>query len=206
MTVRLILADPDEAVRAAWKSQFDRWPEVEVRAEDILETRSDAILLPGNSFGFLSSGLELRVLERHGWDLEVDLRGRIRRDHAGELLVGQAIVLRPAGGRAIVYAPVWRTPRKLAATVNVYLAVRGALLALGSGEAAPGCPTIQPPIESLAIPPLGIDAGLDPRVSARQIRYAHEVVNGLRGAGDKNLSQATRRERKLQSIPGETEA
>jgi hypothetical protein len=212
MTIRLILSDASEAVLAAWRAQFERWPEVEVRAEDVLETRSDAFLLPGNSFGFLDSGLELKVLERHGWGLEEDLRGRIRRDHDGELLVGQALVLRPAGkDRSIVYAPIWRTPRKLAATVNAYLAVRGALLALrgdrGGGEArepAGGGPA-PAAIGSLAVPALGVDAGMDPRVSARQIRYAYEVASGLRGAGDKNLTQLLRRERKLQSIPGETE-
>jgi O-acetyl-ADP-ribose deacetylase (regulator of RNase III) len=196
MTVRLILTDVDQGIQAAWKSQFERWPAVEVRGEDVLETRSHAFLLPGNSFGFLDSGLELKVLEQQGWELEEELRGRIRREHDGEILVGQAIVLRPAGrDRAIVYAPVWRTPRKLNATVNVYLAVRAAFLALRNA----------PAIESLAVPSLGVDAGLDPRVSARQIRYAYEIANGLRGAGDKNLTQILRRERKLQSIPGEGE-
>ena len=59
-------------------------------------------------------------------------------------------------------------------------------------------------MRTLAIPGLGAsgELGMDPRVSARQIRYAYEMASGKRGSGDKNLSQLERREKKLQSIPG----
>lgn len=194
--MKLILSDPRLEIQSAWKAQFVEHPNVEVRSDSILATPADALLLPGNSFGFLDSGLELQVSEAHGWELEDELRRQVREEHDGELLVGRAIVMRLSSlPRPLVYAPIWRTPRKLAGTVNVFLAVRGALLALGKDAASQ-------PVTSLALPAMGTDAGeLDPRISARQIRYAYEIHEGLRGPGDKNLTQQLRRERKLMSVP-----
>jgi len=194
--MKLILCDQNPATLDAWRSQFQKRPEVEVRSEDILETAADAIVVPGNSFGFLDSGLGLRVSNAYGWGIQDEIRRRIDEDLDGELLVGEALVLRqPAFPRAIVYAPIWRTPRRLEGTVNVFLAVRGALLAVAK-DAAP------PPLEAVALPPLGLDEGeIHPHTSARQIRYAYEIVTGQRGRRVKNLSQQTRRERKLVSVP-----
>jgi O-acetyl-ADP-ribose deacetylase (regulator of RNase III) len=137
------------------------------------------------------------VSEACGWSVEEELRKRIRAEHDGELLVGQAIVVRlPALPRPMIYAPVWRTPRKLHGTLNVFLAVRAALLEARKNPRGA-------PIESIAFPAMGLGPGeLDPRISARQIRYAYEIVTGQRGPGDKNMSQQIRRERKLISVPG----
>jgi len=195
---RLLLCDRDPEVVGAWKAQFVKWPEVEIVEGDPLGAPGDALLLPGNSFGFLDSGLELRVVETFGWSLQDELRRRIRQDFDGELLVGQAVVLRLSSlSRPIVYAPLWRTPGPLAHSVNVLLAVRGAFLALKKDAGAP-------PLSLLCAPALGVGVpgDLDPRISARQIRYAYEMACGQRGLGDKNLSQLGRRQRKLQSVPG----
>ncbi|MBI4604069.1 MAG: hypothetical protein HY721_19100 [Planctomycetes bacterium] len=196
--MRLILCDTAPEALAAWTAQFAKRPEVEVRQAPVLDGPAEAVLLPGSSFGFLDSGLGLEVLERHGWAVEEELRRRVRSEHDGELLVGQAIVLRlPALPKTLVYAPIFRVPRHIEGTVNVFLAVRGALLAL---KKDPG----SPPADSLGVPALGVGppGGLDPRVSARQMRYAYEIFTGQRGLGDKNLTQQIRRERKLISVPG----
>jgi len=197
---RLVFVDSDPAVLDAWRYQFARWPDVEVREGRLLDTDASAMLLPGNSFGFLDSGLELELVEAMGPEIEEEIRSRIRKEHHGELLVGQALVIQPSSrtGRALIYAPLWRTPRRLQGTIHPYLCLRGALLELirhGAG------------LHSLAVPALtGFERGdLDPRIMARQSRYAFEIVTGRRGPGDKNLSQITRRERKLQSVPGSDE-
>lgn len=194
---RLVLCDPDPAVLEAWKAQFLKRPEVEIHSSHPLEVPADALLLPGNSFGFLDSGLELEAIERFGWDIQDELRDRIRESHDGELLVGQALVVhRPNLPWALIYAPIWRTPAPLGETVHVFLAVRGAYLALRRDDSLA-------PDARLAVPGMGVgDPGLlDPAVSARQIRYAYEMASGQRGPGAKNLSQCTRRQRKLQTLP-----
>jgi hypothetical protein len=84
-------------------------------------------------------------------------------------------------------------------TVNAYLALRAALLAIRRLRSAAGAPNIA----SLAVPGLCTGAGgMNPHVSARQLRYAFEVSTGKRGFGDKNLSQLTRREAKMKALPG----
>ena len=195
MNLKLTLSDADTKIVDAWKSQFGRLPEVEIRTEDLLQVPADAFLLPGNSFGFLDSGLELRIVETFGWEVQDEIRKKIRTEFDGELLVGQAVILRlPSLPRALVYAPIWRTPRPLAHTVNVFLAMRGAFIAIKKDAT----------LQSLVVPGMGATGphGIDPRISARQIRYAYEMANGQRGLGDKNLSQLHRREKKLQAIPG----
>jgi O-acetyl-ADP-ribose deacetylase (regulator of RNase III) len=193
---KLILADTNPEVLEAWTLQFAHHPDVEIRAEDPLGVAGDAIFLPGNSFGFLDSGLELRVLETLGFEVQDDLRDRIRRDFQGELLLGQAVwIRRESIPRTIVYAPIWRSPERIAETINVFLAARGVFLALGASD-APACTTLVVP--ELGTGPVG---AVDPRVSARQLRYAWEMARGERGTADKNLTQATRRARKLRSVP-----
>src|SRR5688572_18415636 len=166
---RLVLVDRDPAVLEAWRYQFARWQEVEVREGRLLDTDDAALLLPGNSFGFLDTGLELEVVEALGPEIEEEIRSRIRKEHHGELLVGQALVLEPPGGkgRVLIYAPLWRTPRRLQGTVQPYLCLRGALLLV-----------MRHGLHSLAVPALtGFERGdLDPRIMARQCRYAFEVV------------------------------
>jgi O-acetyl-ADP-ribose deacetylase (regulator of RNase III) len=200
--MKLILCDERTEVLDAWKAQFLERPEVEIRKDDLLKSPTDAFLLPGNSFGFLDSGLELRVLETYGPEVQDELRQRIRAEHDGELLVGQALIFRwPSMTKTMVYAPIWRTPRRLQGTLHVFLLARGAFLALKKAATAQGQGQA-PAIHSLALSGLGTDAGLDPLISARQIRYAYEIASGLRGPGDKNLSQLQRREKKLMSLPG----
>ncbi len=195
---RLVLCDERPEVLEAWRLQFAEVPGTEIVEGDPLAAAADALLLPGNSFGFLDVGLELEVFETYGIAVQDALRKKIREDFFGELLVGQAIALGPPDApRALVYAPVWRVPCPLEGTANVYLAVRGALLALRGGTPG-GTP------KRLVVPAIGVGppGGLHPGISARQTRYAYEVVCGLRGFGDKNLSQAARRHKKLLSVPG----
>lgn len=198
MEWRLVLSDQRPEVLEPWRLQFAEIPEAEVLAADPLEAPGDALLVPGNSFGFLDRGFELRVVDAYGFEVQDALRAKIRSAFFGEILVGQAVVVEtPKAPRPIVYAPLWRIPSRLEGTVNVYLAVRGALLALGREGAGEGA-------KRLVVPALGIGppGELHPGVSARQARYAYEVVAGRRGFGDKNLSQIARRQKKLQSIPG----
>lgn len=198
MNLRLLLCDEDPDIVQAWRDQFARWPEVEVSEGDPLDASADALLLPGNSFGFLDGGLPLRAVDTFGWGLQDELRRRVRAEYGGEILVGQATIVRlPELPRPAVYAPIWRTPASLVDTVNVFLAVRGALLTVRDAGGSES-------ISRLIVPGLGVGppGDLDPRTSARQIRYAYEMAAGHRGLGDKNLSQLTRRQWKLQTIPG----
>ncbi len=199
MAIQLVLCDLREEVVNGWKEQFHAHPEVDIRRGDILETDVDALVIPGNAFGFLDHGLQLSVCERLGWSIQDRLRDIATRRPHGELLVGEAcIVPVPADVeprfKYLVYTCLYRTPKNVAASVNAFLASRGVFLALGETGAGE--------IGSIAFPGIGTGScGYEPRISARQIRYAYELYTGDRHLTDKNLTQLTRRERKLRSLP-----
>lgn len=196
--MKLTLIDTATDVLGAWRRQFLKRPEVEILEGSVFDSRADALVIPGNSFGFLDSGLGLEALERFGWELESQLRETIKGRFDGELLVGQAVTLELAAPpRTLIYAPIWRTEPRVGKSLNAFLALRAAL---GAARRAAR------PLESVAAPSLGVAPsegapGIHPLTSARQMRYAYEVAVGLRGPGDKNLSQQARREKKLESLP-----
>lgn len=198
--MKLILCDTDREVVAALRDQFARHAAlVEVREGSILDAQADALVNPGNSFGFMDGGLALKLTERFGPEIEEAVRRAVRERHDGEILVGRAEVF-PTGGQPafMVYAPTMRTPQAVKDTLNSYLAARAALLAVAAhNRRSPG-----EPIGTLAFPGLCTGEGkMPPPVSARQLRYAFEEAMGLREPADQNLSRLTRREKKLKEPP-----
>ncbi len=200
LKIRLALHDSSPEVREALRLQFEeKHPGVQIVDGSVVEADVAAFICPGNSFGFMDSGLSLHVSEQLGWHLQDEVREVIRSRHDGEIVVGQALV-HPTGKSPpwLVYTPTVRTPRPVDDSLNAFIAMRGALLAIRDHN-------LERPderIESVAVPGLCTGGGgMQPAMSARQMRYAYELVAGLRGFGDKNLSSLTRRETKLRSPP-----
>ena len=172
MTTEIHLSALDPAMARAWASHFGSQPNVRIYQGDILARQADAILSPANSFGFMDGGIDLAYSHFFGWDLQDRLRERLRRDHAGELPVGSAVVV-PTHHKAIPYlvsAPTMRVPSDIGDTVNVYLAFRAALLAAKANEQ----------IGTLLSPALGTGVGgMLVERAARQMYAAYaEVILG----------------------------
>ncbi len=156
----------------AWTEYFGSHLNVRIHEGDILEQKADAILSPANSFGFMDGGIDLAYSHFFGWEIQDRLQQLLRRDHAGELPVGSAVVV-PTQHEAIpflVSAPTMRVPGRISETVNVYLAFRAALLAVKSSRQ----------IKSLLSPALGTGVGTMPIDRASRQMYAAyaEVVLG----------------------------
>lgn len=181
MQLRLSTLDPEMA--AAWKAVFAPYPAVIITTGSILEARADAIVSPANSFGFMDGGIDLAYSHHFGWELEQRLKDKIKKDHAGELPVGCAVVVETLHSDIpfLVSAPTMRVPGGIANSVNVYLAFRAVFLAIRSfkGEQATQ-------IRSVLSPALGAGIGGMPfgRV-ARQMHAAYaEIVLGDAGWRD----------------------
>jgi len=165
---RIFLHTFDSNMAVAWRNSFAGVPGVIIVEGDILEGRSDAVVSPANSFGFMDGGIDLAYRRHFGMDLQSRLQARIRSEFFGELHVGQATVV-PTGQEAIRYlvaAPTMRVPDHIGDTVNVYLAFRAALLAvLAHNDGSPAA------IDSLRVPAMGTGVGAMPL--ARAARQMH---------------------------------
>ena len=196
--MKLVICETDPQALVAYRSQFDRYVEVAVLETSLLDAPADAIVAPGNSFGFMDWGMSSKISERFGFALEDAVREAIRSRYACEMLVGQAEVFSTGARPAyVVYAPVFRTPQSIHRTVNAYLAARGVFLAVKAfNQGGTGS------IDTIAFSDLGSGAAkLSPFIAARQIRYAYEEASGLRKIPKKNITPFLRREKKLKEMP-----
>jgi O-acetyl-ADP-ribose deacetylase (regulator of RNase III) len=169
MGIEIHLCALDPAMARAWSAHFASCQDVHVHEGDILAKQGDAILSPANSFGFMDGGIDLAYSHFFGWEIQERLQQVLRRDHAGELVVGGAVVI-PTHHQAIPFlisAPTMRVPQNIAETVNVYLAFRAALLSAKAST----------PIRSLLSPAIGTGVGAMPvERAARQMYAAYSDV------------------------------
>jgi O-acetyl-ADP-ribose deacetylase (regulator of RNase III) len=164
MPVSLTLCDRSAELAQAWRRYFPDDSGVKIATQNILTLNVDALAVPANSFGFTDGGVDMAISkEIFDWRLQDRLHALIEREHHGELLVGQALVLPTdsARFRYAVVAPTMRVPTDVSDSVNPYLAMRAILLAVDAhNRAAKGRPSEQ--IRSLALPGLCTGTGKMP--------------------------------------------
>jgi O-acetyl-ADP-ribose deacetylase (regulator of RNase III) len=168
------LRDINAGIVKAWEQAFADVPEVKVSRGDVFELKTDAIVSPANSFGFMDGGIDLLYSKYFGWGLQADLQALLSELHYGELPVGQAVVVATGHDSFpyLVSAPTMRVPSDISATVNVYLAFRAALIAVQSHNAH-----TKMPIRTLLAPGLGTGiGGVAPAAAARQMRLAYDAI------------------------------
>lgn len=164
MPVAITLCDRTADLVQAWKRYFPDESGVKVANQNILTLPVDALAIPANSFGFTDSGVDMAISQEiFDWRLQDTLRLQIDRDHDGELLVGQALVLPTKSTRLryVVVAPTMRLPTDVSGSVNAYLAMRAILRAVEAHNRAHK-PMPAEQIRSLAVPGLCTGTGKMP--------------------------------------------
>jgi O-acetyl-ADP-ribose deacetylase (regulator of RNase III) len=173
--VRIIFRDLNPVVVAAVASAFDDVTEFDVACADVFSAGpADAIVNPGNSYGWMDGGIDLVYLRRFGWRLQDDLMSRIAKFPGGLLPIGAALVVptRDLAIPAMISAPTMIVPGPVPDTPNAYLAFRAALVAAREFH-----------FNSVICPGLATLIGrMDPVVSAAQMREAWDesVIRELR--------------------------
>lgn len=108
-------------------------PEMLVEEGPLLaESAKDAVIAPTNSFGYLDSGLDGLFAARFGSRLQRSLQENIACEWAGELPIGEALIV-PTGDFALpflVAAPATRLPGSISSEPNMYLSLLSALRAV----------------------------------------------------------------------------
>lgn len=184
--MKLHIRDRNAGLVEALQREFRGVPNVEVSCGDIFDTTADAIVSPANSFGFMDGGIDFAYSKRFGWDVQERLQDLLRKEHAGELPVGQAVIVETYATDIpwLVSAPTMRVPADVSATVNAYLALRAALLAVRRHDK-------QPRIESVLCPGLCTSVGrMPPARAARQMAHAWAVVELGQTYSPRILAQA----------------
>ncbi len=179
MPAAITLCDRSADMVQAWKRYFSEESGVKVLNQNILTLPVDALAIPANAFGFTDGGTDLAISkEIFDWRLQDALRAQIERDYAGELLVGQALVMptNSARLRYVVVAPTMRVPSDVSNTVHAYLAMRAILRAVEAhNQAHRASPNDQ--IGALAMPGLGTGTGkMPPERAAFQMWTAYRSV------------------------------
>mgnify|MGYP000722385056 CR=1 FL=1 len=170
--MKVILANyKNQELADAWKHYFEFESDVEVVDGDILSMEWDALVAPGNSFGFMDGGIDLLISKKYGWSIQTELKKRINDSDIKELLVGQAELLPiPDSSKHILYSPTMRVPTShlVSESVNAYLAMKTALTV-----------AVKHNIKVLAISGLCTGTGgMKPEVSAKQMFEAYdEIIN-----------------------------
>ena len=175
-TLRLSLCDRNPDITDLWSEVFSDVDCVEVVEGNLLDLDCDALISPANSFGDMSGGIDKAIDDFYQGRAQKAVMAAIRDQYLGELPVGVALIVPLTGPRFpfIVAAPTMRVPVNVGQTINAYLSLRAALVAvLQHNRENPM------PIRSIAVPGLctGV-GGMDFGIAARQMRSAFDNVIG----------------------------
>jgi O-acetyl-ADP-ribose deacetylase (regulator of RNase III) len=173
-SIRVSLCDMNVDVARALAAVFEGAEQVEVLEGNLLDLSCDAIVSPANSFGDMSGGIDKHIDDFHRGAAQEGVRKAIEDRFYGELPVGAALIVELSGRRFpfVVAAPTMRIPGSVAGTINAYLSLRAALVAVLQHNAGSGRP-----IRSLAVPGLctGV-GGMSVEHAAEQMRVAYDNV------------------------------
>lgn len=179
LPTRIILCNTPGPVVEGWHSYFDGVAGVEIVGGDIFDVEADALVSPANSFGMMDGGLDEKIANVLGIEVQDAVLDMVYDRHDGELVVGLAEVIPTNHPRYpyLVCAPTMRVPQDVSRTVNAYLAFRATLRAVRDYNKANG-----KVIDSLLVPGLGTGNGcMPPLRAARQMRAAYDhVAHGKR--------------------------
>lgn len=160
----------NDALSRAWDTYFQFEEDVAIVDADLLSIECDAIVAPGNSFGFMDGGLDLAISKKYGWKIQEELQKTIKSSNLREILIGQCETIDlPEKARHILYTPTMRVPTSnlIAKSVNAYLAMKAALI-----ESIKN-----PDINAVAIPGLCTGTGKMPvDIAAKQMFEAYDEV------------------------------
>ncbi len=163
-TVRVLLCDPDPAVRAAFGEAFEDRPEVTIVEGTVFATDARAWVVETKR-GDLSHD----ALAALGPEVEARLRAEIGARFGGALPADFAVTVPRPDGYVIAVSNGARNPHGVDDALRVAIAAGAALQAVHVANArAPGT------IDSVALPPLG-PAALPAPVRAELMWTAHEL-------------------------------
>jgi O-acetyl-ADP-ribose deacetylase (regulator of RNase III) len=173
--VRISVGDINAGAADRLAHHFHGVDSVEVVQGNLLDLDCEAIVSPANSFGDMGGGIDKAIDDFHGGEAQRRVMAAVREHFFGELPVGAALIVElPARRfRFVVAAPTMRIPGSVQGSLNAYLSMRAALVAVLRFDVSGRR------IRSLAVPGLGTGVGgMDHDEAAGQMRVAFDNVVG----------------------------
>lgn len=157
-------------------NQYDNFDFVCSNIEDEMNTgKYDVVVSPANSFGDMGGGIDYYYRKYFGNELQVNVKNIIKDKYHGELIVGNAFMIRLPRKKNPLYfivAPTMREPSNVSGTINAYLAFKAILECLEKTNKYP---------KNILIPCLAIGVGQMPaKRSAWQIKMAYDAFHGIK--------------------------
>ncbi len=185
--IEITLFDLRVDLIAAWSMLLEKNRELSMVRPyhgDFADVLCQAIVSPGNGFGFMDGGIDRVYTDYFGKGVQDALQEKIRRKFDGELLVGQATII-ATNDRQIPYliaAPTMSVPMRLEGVMqaNPYYAMRAVMQLLLKGRFDDGPMKgrlIRSVVESIAVPGFGTGVG---GISASVC--AHQQIKAIREA------------------------
>ena len=167
--MKIQLIDKNLEMCQEWQKEFDGCNDIIIKCGDFFSLKTDCVVSPANSFGFMDGGLDYLILKKIGNQVQYKLQEQIKEKYFGELLVGQAELVETDNDEIpfCISAPTMRVPLILRDTVNVYLASK-AIFSLLKTEKR---------INSITISGLGTGVGRVPyNICAKQMKQAYNDI------------------------------
>ena len=124
--MKINLIDINQRMTDAWEKEFIDYSDVNVINGSIFDVLSDTIVSPANSFGIMDGGIDGKIRDYFGFEIEKKVRQKIDTEYFGELPVGCAILTKTDDNKIkyLISAPTMRVPENVSDTLNAYLAMR----------------------------------------------------------------------------------
>jgi O-acetyl-ADP-ribose deacetylase (regulator of RNase III) len=165
--MKIQLIDRNVWICHEWRTHFKGCHNVLIHQGDFFSLPTNCIVSSANSFGLMDGGLDAAIIEKVGIKTEQRLQRLIHEKYAGELLVGQAVLIETEYPDIpyLISAPTMRVPLLISGSVNIYLAAKAIFRVLLDN----------PQIETVTISGLGTGHGNVPEaICAQQMRRAYD--------------------------------
>lgn len=119
---KIILFDKDPNVVAAWKKEFKGYNNVEIKQEIFENIRCQQIVTAGNSYGWMTGGIDLVCRNYYGQEIQDIVQEVIIANYGGRLPVGECIKIFDNREHKpdLIYAPTIPFPPYKATAFEMY--------------------------------------------------------------------------------------
>lgn len=120
---KLILYDINKKLCEQWKFQFKKYPDVKIVNCNFKDLKADYAVTAGNSYGWMTGGVDLAVREYYGQEIQDTIQSIIFTLPGRYLPIGQSICIETKDKLKpyLIYAPTMSLPSQISGLEVFYV-------------------------------------------------------------------------------------